>query len=615
MEREEEIPEDKVKLEVSVFSEELEDFKSLHSKSCELVNEARLSTRSALGVTHQLFTDSRLLAKNHTDTVSSPLTQALELLDSSLATLIALEPTIKQILQDEWIDLSNVVDQQIQDNDTADDQDTNDLEEFYGHTDEREVVKNEVETCSTEIKENIKELGIKRKSTSKQKGKRKKLKSERENGNENTENLDPLLHTEEKFQGEEVNGKEVLTCAICKYTTNNRTYHQDHISGGLKYRKCPWCPLHMSQGIKRISQHLKKAHGGGKDAGGGSSPFNCLLCGEKLKRLSSLELHLAKVHGRGEEYHCGQCTYSSPCLKTVRGHVNTHKGPFCCDICGAFLASKASLRNHMEGKHGARKFHCELCSFSSTRKFGLTQHMSIHNGKIFLCDQCDFSTVHKANFTKHMQRKHSKEPRKETPRDQFPCDLCNSKYSTKLGLSRHKKSHTAPESIACTEDGCEYVTSRPDNLKHHVEKVHRGIRWPCKQCDYVGGYKSDLNRHIKVTHEGFLLKCTLCKYTTPKKCRLSWHMSKVHQQGPEGTKWVCDMCEFVAGYEGELNRHIKVVHNGFTLKCEFCEYTTPKKYRLKVHVKKVHQQKMQSTTTTSASVLLPPPPPQISSTS
>ena len=38
----------------------------------------------------------------------------------------------------------------------------------------------------------------------------------------------------------------------------------------------------------------RKVHGDG-DRGGGGSPFNCLLCGEKLKRLSSLELHLAKV--------------------------------------------------------------------------------------------------------------------------------------------------------------------------------------------------------------------------------------------------------------------------------------------------------------------------------
>ena len=134
-------------------------------------------------------------------------------------------------------------------------------------------------------------------------------------------------------------------------------------------------------GIKMISRHLRLSHGLNQSG----SPFNCLECGEKCKRLSSLELHLAKVHNREHLYHCVLCEYSSPCLKTVKNHVSTHKGPFCCDICGAFLASKASLRNHLEGKHGSKKFECDLCSFSSSRKFGLTQHMSIHNGAILLC--------------------------------------------------------------------------------------------------------------------------------------------------------------------------------------------------------------------------------------
>ena len=38
----EELPEDKVKVEISGYSEEGDDARCLHNKSCELINEARL---------------------------------------------------------------------------------------------------------------------------------------------------------------------------------------------------------------------------------------------------------------------------------------------------------------------------------------------------------------------------------------------------------------------------------------------------------------------------------------------------------------------------------------------------------------------------------------------
>ena len=76
----EELSEDKVKVEISEFSDEFEDFRTLHNKCCQLINEARLSTTSALGVTKQLFTDSRLLSSAQSvDTVPCKLGKALEI--------------------------------------------------------------------------------------------------------------------------------------------------------------------------------------------------------------------------------------------------------------------------------------------------------------------------------------------------------------------------------------------------------------------------------------------------------------------------------------------------------------------------------------------------------
>ena len=54
------------------------------------------------------------------------------------------------------------------------------------------------------------------------------------------------------------------------------------------------------------------------------------------------------------------------------------------------------------------------------------------------------------------------------------------------------------------------------------------FRWPCELCDYVGGYKGDLNRHKKIVHQGFVLECSVCGFKTPKKYHLKEHMLKEH---------------------------------------------------------------------------------------
>ena len=43
--------------------------------------------------------------------------------------------------------------------------------------------------------------------------------------------------------------------------------------------------------------------------------------------------------------------------------------------------------------------------------------------------------------------------------------------------------------------------NRPGDLKKHVESIHEGVRYPCKQCEYAATQAGDLKRHVESKHE------------------------------------------------------------------------------------------------------------------
>ncbi len=65
-----------------------------------------------------------------------------------------------------------------------------------------------------------------------------------------------------------------------------------------------------------------------------------------------------------------------------------------------------------------------------------------------------------------------------------------------------KVTHSGPVIMHnCTETDCTFTCMFPSDLKRHHDKVHKGIRWACELCDFSAGYKGDLNRHIKIVHQ------------------------------------------------------------------------------------------------------------------
>ncbi|XP_066970612.1 zinc finger and BTB domain-containing protein 14-like isoform X9 [Macrobrachium rosenbergii] len=87
-----------------------------------------------------------------------------------------------------------------------------------------------------------------------------------------------------------------------------------------------------------------------------------------------------------------------------------------------------------------KRFSCSYCSFKTSRKASLEEHVNIHMGvKPFSCSYCSYSASHKNVLRAHL-RTHSKEK-------PFACPYCDHRTKTKSNLNSHMITHWS-------KDGC-----------------------------------------------------------------------------------------------------------------------------------------------------------------
>jgi len=321
-------------------------------------------------------------------------------------------------------------------------------------------------------------------------------------------------------------GDEEFSCTRCKFVTKNKLYFEDHKSATLNYIKCPFCELVVNK-RESLGLHVSKVHGMN-----GLTGYQCDMCPKtfKLRRLYALRWHKETEH-EGILYHCLQCPYGS-------------KHP-------------RRLQIHIEAKHEERRY---------------------------MCDRCNYDTPYKHNLFTHNKMVHSGLVIEKVPKEKNMCDFCGKSVTAKVHtkcVTKHRES--LGQAIHCELPGCDFTTYAAFSMKHHMEE-HKGETHMCDQCNYTTVHKTNLIVHIKTVHkERKLLQCKLCDFTT-KSHQYMWK----HKQGHKGIRWNCDLCDFSAGFKGDLNNHMKIVHLGYKVKCELCGYTTPKQAYLKKHMVKTH---------------------------
>ena len=259
---------------------------------------------------------------------------------------------------------------------------------------------------------------------------------------------------------------------------------------------------------------------------------------------------------------------------------------FMCDLCvpEKWFTRKLSLQKHISAFHedksdidyeDPKKFKCEQCSASYTRRYLLTGHVNaVHEGKGHKCDVCEKVFPKIWDLNRHISSVHEE----ERP---YVCQFCQSAYVDKRDLIKHvSANHQNDENEFTSEitkyeyegkghkcDMCEKIFPRIDNLRRHISSgVHGPHEYTCEICEKTFTKESNLAVHKKWKHNSETpdqFKCTLCDKAYDKRVGLKNHMHMKHGRGidNENVKNIpCDKCDLLFNSNGALRQHKKWKH-------------------------------------------------------
>lgn len=200
-------------------------------------------------------------------------------------------------------------------------------------------------------------------------------------------------------------------------------------------------------------------------------------------------------------------------------------------------------RRKITGSNEAKRFQCELCAYSTSRKHDLTRHNRTH--------------------TKEMA---------------FKCELCPKAFARNCQLKIHMRSHASQFQINCANCGQGFVSQ--ESKDSHVKKC-KTKRFECYLCGFQSFRKYSLVQHMR-WHSGELpFQCAICERKFNRRKTLDDHMKTHADQFP----FQCSNCRDGFHSEKEKKTHEKSC-NRKNYRCQICKkYSTLKKRDFENHIR------------------------------
>lgn len=226
-----------------------------------------------------------------------------------------------------------------------------------------------------------------------------------------------------------------------------------------------------------------------------------------------------------------------------------------CDSCPESFACFASLNTHSKREHCVDLLQCIEC------------------GKE--CGSLNLLRV-------HIKVKHEHKKTGPVATGRFPCKSCGIKFLTESALILHKyKEHGVKVAIICPF--CDRVFNRAsnaENLYNHTIKEHTDKQ---DSHEFSKVVKDFLNFREKTSD---IFYCKECDKSYESSYKLKSHQYKVHNN--KEPSFLCDKCDKVFKFRGDLNFHYQKHHSENTLICQECGKSFKHKYNLDTHIKMVH---------------------------
>ncbi|XP_060909873.1 zinc finger protein 142 [Labrus mixtus] len=342
--------------------------------------------------------------------------------------------------------------------------------------------------------------------------------------------------------------------------------------------------------------------------------FSCPSCDFKCRQKRGLESHKKRGCLKLDGVKCTSRSFNAKSKHSLSCQIlsvhNKKKSAVAaskrlqCQQCAFACKQERCMAQHVALKHkGARPHLCRYCPFSTTRRYRLEEHESLHTGiGRHSCGVCDktFGTVTK--LRQHTMRIHDKEPthfcslcdfsgytlddvrrhklRCHTGELRHSCGHCDAQFSSEVALRNHcKRVHKLQVSFSCKQ--CDFTCSSQTLLKSHQENKHPQVK--CSTCQEAFETKESLEIHqrIHLAHH-----CQLCPFAAKTKQLLARHLLNEHEEGsPEDKPLRCSACQFACRHQLVLEQHLRS-HGGKRLyKCTDCKYSTRNKQKITWHIR------------------------------
>ncbi|XP_046618447.1 zinc finger protein 25-like isoform X5 [Neodiprion virginianus] len=217
-------------------------------------------------------------------------------------------------------------------------------------------------------------------------------------------------------------------------------------------RKCTECNFTSSE-LTKFRAH-RKVHYENRD-------FYCEYCDFKTKNNKSLRTHV-RLHTNEYSLRCDICSKGFLSQKVLDRHRITHTGerPFTCQVCNSTYADRRSLQLHStshDPQGREKKYHCEVCGYSSFWKGAVRVHMKVHTGVKVICHICGQAVSSNHYLSIHMRIHTGEKP--------YECDICHKGFRQLKNLLVHCRTHTGEKPYECKY--CRKSFSQKTSLKNH----------------------------------------------------------------------------------------------------------------------------------------------------
>ena len=446
-------------------------------------------------------------------------------------------------------------------------------------------------------------------------------------------------HETLNHSSEAVSKEEIVKCALCDFETDSNVKLVRHNREAHDKENNYSCSLCGKTTFRRNSlvRHISFRHA--------NTEAKCIFIGSKNSReqIQKVELNhtLVKIQSQGVKYHCDQCLYEAPSRKLLQKHIEAvHEGlKYKCAQCDHKSSRSSGLWIHKKAVHEGVRYQCDLCPLKFNQKTHLKTHKkALHKDAtsdlsmmLHTTSQYDMKTYLRkkrielmvnASRAKLMTKMRGKrkdikgEIKKKMPwicrQVRHKCNQCD--YTTMYArlLKNHKILNHVTKALSNesllldfkTEAKEQWFINRNEshnkdyscifseqNLqnKNYLKTIklpkHEGTKFLCDQCDYKAARFSSVKQHKEYVHEGVKYHCDQCLYEGSNTRQLKKHIDGVH----DGVKYKCDQCDHESNRRTSLYRHKKTVHEGVRYQCDLCSLKFNQKPHLKTHKKALHK--------------------------